>query len=48
MLFHDALVEAPWMDPGFGSAQFVAELRERGDEWRMVDSADSLAAFKRA
>ena len=48
MLFHDALVEAPWMDPDFGSARFVGELRERGDGWRMVDSADSLAAFKRA
>jgi predicted O-methyltransferase YrrM len=48
MLFHDALVDAPWMDRGFGSARFVAELQERGDGWRLVESADSLAAFKRA
>jgi predicted O-methyltransferase YrrM len=48
VLFHDALVEAPWMDAGYGSARFVAELRERGEGWRLADSADSLAAFKRA
>jgi predicted O-methyltransferase YrrM len=47
MLFHDALLDAPWMDADFGSARFVQELRERG-EWRLVDSADSLAAFQRA
>ena len=36
------------MDDSFGSARFVAELRERGDGWKMVDSADSLAVFERA
>jgi predicted O-methyltransferase YrrM len=48
MAFHDALLEADWMDASFGSARFVAELRERGDGWELADSADSLAAFKRA
>jgi predicted O-methyltransferase YrrM len=48
LLFHDALLGASWMDPSFGSARFVAELRERGDGWRLADSADSLAAFRRA
>jgi predicted O-methyltransferase YrrM len=46
--FHDALLDAPWMDAGFGSARFVQELRDREDGWRLVDSADSLAVFKRA
>jgi predicted O-methyltransferase YrrM len=48
MAFHDALTDAPWMDASFGSARFVAELRDRGDGWRLVDSADSLAVFERA
>jgi predicted O-methyltransferase YrrM len=46
--FHDALLEAPWMDESFGSARFVAELRERGDGWTLAEGADSLAVFKRA
>lgn len=46
--FHDALTGAPWMNDEYGSARFVRELRERGDGWRMVDSADSLAVFRRA
>ena len=46
--FHDALVGAPWMDESFGSARFVKELLEREDGWKLVDSADSLAVFKRA
>jgi predicted O-methyltransferase YrrM len=45
---HDALLGAPWMDESFGSARFVRELREAGDGWQLVDSADSLAVFKRA
>jgi predicted O-methyltransferase YrrM len=48
MAFHDALTGAPWMDDSYGSARLVAELRERGDGWRLVDSADSLAVFERA
>jgi predicted O-methyltransferase YrrM len=47
--FHDAVVgTAPWMDESFGSARFVTELRERENGWQMVESADSLAVFKRA
>ena len=46
--FHDALPDAPWMDDGFGSARFVAELRERQGPWQLVDGADSLAVFRRA
>jgi hypothetical protein len=45
--FHDALTTAPWMDDSFGSARFVAELRDDSD-WTFVDSADSLAVFARA
>jgi predicted O-methyltransferase YrrM len=46
--FHDALVGAPWMDESFGSARFVRELLESENGWQLVDSADSLAVFKRA
>ncbi len=46
--FHDALLDAAWMDEGYGSARFVQELRERGDGWALVDGTDSLAVFKRA
>jgi predicted O-methyltransferase YrrM len=46
--FHDALLEASWMDESFGSARFVAELRERANGWALTDSADSLAVFQRA
>ena len=45
--FHDALTAAPWMDDSFGSARFVAELRAAQGPWRLVDSADSLAVFRR-
>jgi predicted O-methyltransferase YrrM len=45
--FHDALLEADWMDASFGSARFVSELEQRGDEWQMVDRADSIAVFAR-
>jgi predicted O-methyltransferase YrrM len=48
ILFHDALLDAPWMDEGFGSARFVAELRASDSPWKLADSADSLAAFRRA
>ncbi len=48
ILFHDALLEAEWMDESFGSARFVAQLRETATEWKLADSADSLAAFRRA
>jgi hypothetical protein len=46
--FHDALLDAPWMDASFGSARFVAELRESGGGWQLVDRADSVAVFRRA
>lgn len=46
--FHDALLEAHWMDSSFGSARFVAELVESAGEWRLVDRADSIAVFSRA
>jgi predicted O-methyltransferase YrrM len=48
ILFHDALLEAPWMTEEFGSARFVKELLESGSEWRLVDKADSMGAFRRA
>jgi predicted O-methyltransferase YrrM len=48
ILFHDALLDAPWMTTDFGSARFVAELRASETPWQLVDSADSLAAFRRA
>jgi predicted O-methyltransferase YrrM len=46
--FHDALLQAPWMDESYGSARFVGELLESSDGWRLADSADSLAVFRRA
>jgi predicted O-methyltransferase YrrM len=46
VLFHDALLDAPWMSPEFGSARFVAELMQSGD-WQLVDKADSMGAFRR-
>ena len=46
--FHDALLDAPWMDESFGSARFVAELIDRERSWELVDSADSIAVFTRA
>jgi predicted O-methyltransferase YrrM len=48
ILFHDAVLGAPWMSMAYGSAQFVAELRESGSPWRFAESADSLAVFRRA
>ena len=48
ILFHDALLDAPWMSEEFGSARFVAELQRDGSSWRLVDSADSMGAFRRA
>jgi predicted O-methyltransferase YrrM len=48
VLFHDALRSAPWMDDTFGSARFVDELLASAGPWRLVDQADSLAAFRRA
>jgi predicted O-methyltransferase YrrM len=45
---HDALLDAPWMDENYGSARFARELCEEQDAWKLVDSADSLAVFKRA
>jgi hypothetical protein len=48
ILFHDALLDAPWMSEEFGSARFVAELQRSGSPWRLVDSADSMGAFRRA
>lgn len=45
--FHDALPEADWMTPDFGSARFVAELLEQDAEWRLAGRADSLAVFER-
>jgi predicted O-methyltransferase YrrM len=46
ILFHDALLDAPWMSMEFGSARFVAELIEAGT-WQLVDKADSMGAFRR-
>jgi predicted O-methyltransferase YrrM len=48
ILFHDAVLGAPWMSMAYGSAQFVAELRESASPWRFAESADSLAVFRRA
>jgi predicted O-methyltransferase YrrM len=48
ILFHDAVLGPPWMSMEFGSAQFVAELREADSPWRFAESADSLAVFRRA
>jgi hypothetical protein len=45
--FHDALLDAPWMHEGFGSARFVKELRDRPGPWELVDGADSMAVFAR-
>jgi predicted O-methyltransferase YrrM len=46
--FHDALLDADWMDASFGSARFVSELIEADNGWRLVDRADSIAVFARA
>ncbi len=46
--FHDALLDAHWMDASFGSARFVSELIEANGDWRLVDRADSIAVFARA
>ena len=46
--FHDALLDAPWMDRRFGSARFVAELIDTEHDWELVDRADSIAVFARA
>jgi predicted O-methyltransferase YrrM len=48
ILFHDALLDADWMSMEFGSAQFVAELRDSDSAWRLAEGADSLAVFRRA
>jgi predicted O-methyltransferase YrrM len=48
VLFHDAILDAPWMTEDFGSARFVAELRGSDSSWRLRECADSLAAFSRA
>ena len=45
--FHDALLEADWMDESFGSARFVRELIEADGDWRLADRADSIAVFAR-
>jgi hypothetical protein len=45
--FHDALLDAPWMDEDFGSARFVKELRDGAGPWELVDGADSMAVFAR-
>lgn len=47
ILFHDALLEAPWMTEEFGSARFVKELLASDSPWRLADSADSMGAFRR-
>jgi predicted O-methyltransferase YrrM len=46
--FHDALLDADWMTPDFGSARFVAELLEEASEWRLAAGADSLAVVERS
>jgi len=46
--FHDALLDAPWMDESFGSARFVAELIDVERGWEVVDRADSIAVLARA
>ena len=46
--FHDALLDASWMNAGFGSARFARELIDADGEWRLVDRADSIAVFARA
>ena len=48
ILFHDALLDAPWMTEEFGSARFVGELMASDSPWRLVDRADSMGAFRRA
>jgi predicted O-methyltransferase YrrM len=48
LAFHDALMDAPWINESFGSARFVSELIADGTtEWRMVEGVDSLAVFRR-
>jgi predicted O-methyltransferase YrrM len=46
--FHDALLDADWMTPDFGSARFVAELLEEDAGWLLAASADSLAIVERS
>lgn len=46
--FHDALLDADWMTPDFGSARFVLELLEEDAGWRLAASADSLAVVERS
>jgi len=46
--FHDALLDADWMDSGFGSARFVKELIDAHAGWRLVEGADSIAVFARS
>ena len=46
--FHDALLDADWMDSGFGSARFVKELIDANAGWRLVEGADSIAVFARS
>ena len=43
--FHDAMLDAPWMDESYGSARFVGELTAAGGPWHLAESADSLAVF---
>ena len=47
ILFHDALLSAPWMTEDFGSARFVSELMASDSPWHLVDRADSMGAFRR-
>jgi predicted O-methyltransferase YrrM len=47
LAFHDALMDAPWIDESFGSARFVEELRAGDGGWNMVEGVDSLAVFRR-
>jgi predicted O-methyltransferase YrrM len=46
--FHDALLDAAWMNESFGSARYVAELRGAGGPWAFAEGVDSLALFRRA
>jgi predicted O-methyltransferase YrrM len=48
IIFHDALLDAPWMTTDFGSHKFVTELQETDGEWKLTDNADSMAVFTRA
>jgi predicted O-methyltransferase YrrM len=48
ILFHDALLDPPWMTLEFGSARFVKDLMESDSPWKLADRADSMGAFRRA